>query len=78
MVFICPKLILQYNYNFYCLFLSWTMTDLVCVATEAPSWVVNATNLNETFDLHKRETLTLQCGASGVPPPTYHWNKVLI
>ncbi|XP_045614949.2 vascular endothelial growth factor receptor 1 [Procambarus clarkii] len=41
---------------------------------EAPTWATNV-SLNTTYDLHKRETLVLDCSADGVPSPTFHWTK---
>nr|XP_053626750.1 vascular endothelial growth factor receptor 2-like [Cherax quadricarinatus] len=41
---------------------------------ESPVWTTNLT-LNTTHHLHKRETLRLECTATGVPPPAYHWSK---
>ncbi|XP_042210976.1 mast/stem cell growth factor receptor kita-like [Homarus americanus] len=47
---------------------------LQVTAMEAPTWLSDIP-LNITIDLHKRETLSLRCSASGIPAPVYQWSK---
>ncbi|XP_050697126.1 uncharacterized protein LOC126985784 [Eriocheir sinensis] len=49
--------------------------EVKVTAMAAPQWSANHT-LNVTFDLRERETLTLECGAEGVPEPRYTWTKM--